>query len=71
MFQLFRSRRQTLRIFLGIIVAMIGFTMVITLIPGIYSTSISASGETVLAEVGGESITVRDAQFQLQDYIRS
>src|SRR5712692_2558874 len=72
MFQLFRSRKQAFRIILGVIVAPIIITMVVTLIPGIFgSGSTSTGGDTVLAKVGANSITLEDAQGDLDDRLRT
>ncbi len=72
MFHLFRSRKQTFRILLGVIVAPIIITMVVTLIPGIFgSSSSNTGGDTVLAKVGSDSLTVEEAQQELQDQIRT
>ncbi|HYM13102.1 MAG TPA: peptidyl-prolyl cis-trans isomerase [Bryobacterales bacterium] len=72
MFHLFRSRRQAYRIMLGVILTPIIITMVITLIPGIFGTGgTTTRDDTVLAQVGGEDITAQEAQFQLQDYVRT
>lgn len=71
MFQLFRSRRQGLRIVLGLIVASMAISMVVTLIPGIFGSSSSPGSDAVLAEVGGDAITLRDAQLQLEKASRA
>lgn len=70
MFHLFRSRKQTFRIVLAIIVAPVIITMVVTLIPGIGGASSGSGADAVVAEVDGEEITVRDAQYQIQDFIK-
>ena len=70
MFQLFRSRTQTVRIFLTVLLGLIALTMVITLIPGTYGDSTSVSGSNlVLAEVGGDEVTVTEANAHFNDYI--
>jgi len=68
MFHLFRSRKQAFRIMLGVIVAPVILTMVITLIPGIGATS-GGDSDTVLAEVNGDPITLRQTQTEFQDYV--
>ena len=71
MFQLFRSRKQAFRIMLGVIVAPVIITMVVTLIPGVGSSSFSEGGDTVLAEIGDETITLKEAQYQFSDFVRT
>jgi len=71
MFHLFRSRKQAFRIVLAVVVAPIIITMVVTLIPGIGGSSYQGDPDLVLAEVGGDEVTTREAQYQLQDYVRS
>ncbi len=70
MFHLFRSRKQAMRIMLGAILGMVALSMVVTLIPGVGSGTGTAQ-DLVLAEVGGEEVTIQDAQAQLQDYVRT
>jgi peptidyl-prolyl cis-trans isomerase D len=69
MFQLFRSRKRAFRIMIGVIVAPVVITMVVTLIPGIGATG-SSSDDTVLAEVGGDAVTLRETQYEFRDYVQ-
>ncbi len=69
MFHLFRSRKRAFRIMLAVVVAPVIITMVITLIPGLGSTRPSAD-DTVLAEVGSETVTLRETQAEFRDYIQ-
>ena len=69
MFHVFRSRKQVMRIMLGVIVAPIIITMVVTLIPGITSTTTSGDMETVMAQVGNDTVTFRDTQQEYQGYV--
>ena len=69
MFQMFRSRKRTFRIMLGVIVAPIVLSMVVTLIPGIGSTQ-SSTDDTVLAEVGDETVTLRETQVEFREYVQ-
>jgi peptidyl-prolyl cis-trans isomerase D len=70
MFQLFRSRKQTYRIVLAVIVAPIIITMVVTLIPGIFGGTAAIGTDTVLAEVGRDSVTINEASLEFQDYLQ-
>ena len=65
MFNLFRSQKQMVRIFLGGILTMVAFSMVITLIPGLLSTP-AAPGQLVLAEVNGHEITSTELGLRLR-----
>ncbi|MDZ7638653.1 MAG: peptidylprolyl isomerase [Bryobacterales bacterium] len=65
MFDLFRSRAKTVRIFLGAILMLVAAAMVITLIPGFGGADFGANAQT-LGEVAGEPITV----MQLRDVVQ-
>ena len=65
MFNLFRSQKQMVRIFLGAILLAVAFSMVITLIPGLLSTP-PAPGQTVLAEVSGYDISAEELGLRLR-----
>src|SRR5260370_40937373 len=69
MFDLFRSRDKAVRYLLGGFVGLVALSMVITLIPGYGSAS--RSPDEVVATVGGEKITVRQVQMQLQNMMRN
>ena len=58
MFNLFRSQKQAVRLFLGAILITVAFSMVITLIPGLMSNTPVAQ-TPVLGEIDGYQITVR------------
>jgi peptidyl-prolyl cis-trans isomerase D len=61
MFNLFRSREKTVRYLLGAMLVVISLSMLVYLIPGSGSGS-SATGQNVVATVGGDKITVTDVQ---------
>jgi peptidyl-prolyl cis-trans isomerase D len=69
MFDLFRSRDKAVRYLLGALLGLVAFSMVITLIPGYGSQQ--AGSEQVLAEVGKETITVRQLQTTMQSVLRN
>jgi peptidyl-prolyl cis-trans isomerase D len=69
MFDLFRSRDKAVRYLLGGLLGLVALSMVITLIPGYGSAS--RSPDEVVAQVGGEKITVRQVQLQLQNMMRN
>ncbi len=60
MFNLFRSRQKAVRYLLGGILMIVALTMVVTLIPGIGSTTASNGNDTVIAEIGGNKLTAQE-----------
>ncbi len=70
MFNLFRSQKQAVKIFLGGLLMIVAVSMVITLIPGTLNTDVNPN-DTVLAEVGGLEVTIQDVQARLRDYSQS
>jgi len=69
MFDLFRSRDKAVRYLLGALLGLVALSMVITLIPG-YGAS-SAPREQLVAEIGGEPLTVREVQQTIQAVTRN
>ena len=67
MFNLFRSQKQAVKIFLGGLLMIVAVSMVITLIPGDWNTGANPN-DTVLAEVGDLEVTIQDVQAGLRDY---
>ena len=67
MFNLFRSQKQAVKLFLGAILMVVAVSMVVTLIPGGLDTGVDPTN-TVLAEVGGLQVTIQDVQAGLLDY---
>ena len=68
MFDLFRSQKQVVRWFLGGILLVVALSMVITLVPGLFSGGSANQNDPVLAEVDGRPITIQDVQRRLRDY---
>jgi peptidyl-prolyl cis-trans isomerase D len=60
MFNLFRSRQKAVRYLLGGILMIVAGTMVVTLIPGIGSSTASNANDTVIAEIGGNKLTAQE-----------
>ncbi len=69
MFDLFRSRDKAVRYLLGGLLGLVALSMVITLIPGFGSAT--RPTEQVVADIGKESITVREVQTTLQGMMRN
>ena len=68
MFDLFRSRDKAVRILLGALLVVVGFSMLTYLVPS-YNTGASAN-DVVVAEVGSESITLPEIQRLIQNTMR-
>src|SRR5450631_1061451 len=62
MFNLFRSNAKVTRYMLGGLLLIVAASMITYLIPSTGLTSNTTSTDGILAEVGGESITVDDAK---------
>ena len=70
MFDLFRSRKQAVRIFLGAILLVVAASLVITLIPGLMSNPTTIE-QGVFAEVGDHAVTFRDVQYLMRGHLRN
>jgi peptidyl-prolyl cis-trans isomerase D len=68
MFDLFRSREKSVRILLGALLVLVALSMLTYLIPS-YNTGGNTS-DTVVAEVGGEPISLTEVQRLVQNTIR-
>src|SRR6476619_1797141 len=68
MFDLFRSRDKAVRILLGALLVLVGFSMLTYLIPS-YNSGASAN-DVVIAEVGKEAITLPEIQRLIQNTMR-
>src|SRR5919109_1500168 len=69
MFDLFRSREKSVRILLGALLVLVAFSMLTYLVPS-YNTG-GSSTDTVIAEIGGEVITMQEVQHLVQATVRS
>src|SRR5215470_16950743 len=68
MFDLFRSRDKAVRIGLGVLLGLVALSMLTYLIPS-YNTGYDTS-DAVLAEVGGQPITLPEVQRMIQNSVR-
>lgn len=69
MFDLFRSRDKAKRYVLGSLLGLVAVSMVITLVPGFGTPS--TGSEQVLAEIGGQPLTMREVQTTMQSVMRN
>ena len=69
MFDLFRSREKSVRILLGVLLGLVALSMVTYLIPGGYGST--NGSPTVVAEIGGEPVTVNEVRFNLAAIMRN
>jgi peptidyl-prolyl cis-trans isomerase D len=70
MFDLFRSREKSTRILLGTLLGLVALSMVVTLIPGFGSGGASNMSDQVIAEIGDDTVTMREVSMSLQDTLR-
>ena len=70
MFNLFRSQKQAVKIFLSGILMIVAASLVITLIPGSLDMGVNPN-DAVLAEVGDFEVTIQDVQSGLRDYAQA
>ena len=68
MFDLFRSRDKAVRILLGGLLVLVAFSMLTYLVPN-YNTG-STGSDTVVAEVGKDTITLAETQRLIQATVR-
>jgi peptidyl-prolyl cis-trans isomerase D len=68
MFDLFRSQKQAVRLMLGAILLLVAVSMVITLVPGLFSGTSVNLDDPILVEVDGVAVTIQDVQSRLRDY---
>src|SRR3569832_600217 len=68
MFDLFRSREKSVRILLGALLVLVGLSMLTYLLPSYNSGG--SSTDVVVAEVGGEAITLPQIQRIVQTQLR-
>ncbi len=71
MFNLFRSQKKTVKYFLTFLLGMVAISMVITFIPGLFSTPTTQLAEPVLVEVGDGAVTIFDVQAVMNEYARA
>src|SRR3954468_8263919 len=69
MFDLFRSRDKAVRILLGALLVVVGFSMLTYLVPS-YNNGGASANDVVIAEVGKESITLPEIQRLIQNTMR-
>jgi peptidyl-prolyl cis-trans isomerase D len=70
MFDLFRSREKSVRILLGALLVLVALSMLTYLVPS-YDTGAANTSDTVIATVGGDTITMLDMQKLIQDTLKA
>lgn len=68
MFDLFRSRDKAVRYLIGALLGLVALSLVITLIPGYGAPS--GPPEQIVAQIGDESLSVREVQATVQNALR-
>jgi len=71
MFNLFRSRAKAVRYLLGGLLTLVALSMVTYLIPGYGSSTRSSNEDSVLADIGGDKLTVQEVQQVIDRITRS
>ena len=72
MLDLFRSQKKTVKWVLSLVLGLVALSMVITLIPNLFSSQPSMNlDDPVLVEVGDETVTRFDVANAMRDYVRS
>lgn len=70
MLKLFQNQGKTLRWIMGALLFLIAGSMVITLVPSVFSTQQSGADGQVLVEVGSRAVTVADLDARMRSYLR-
>jgi peptidyl-prolyl cis-trans isomerase D len=70
MFDLFRSREKSVRILLGALLLIVALSMLTYLIPN-YNSGAGGASDSVIAEIGGDKITLQEVQRLVQNTVRS
>src|SRR4051812_34476654 len=70
MFDLFRSRDKAVRILLGALLVLVGFSMLTYLIPNYNPSGASAPNDQVVASIGKDNITLLEVQRLIQNTMR-
>ena len=69
MFDLFRSRDKAVRILLGALLVLVGFSMLTYLVPN-YNTGGAGPNDQIIAQVGKDQITLLEVQRLIQNTMR-
>src|SRR5262249_42706381 len=70
MFDLFRSRQKSMKYVLGGLLSLVAISMVVTLIPGFGSSTSASATDQVIAEIGKDTVSMREVQMGLQDTLK-
>ena len=71
MFDLFRSQQKAVRYVLGFVLVIVAASMVTYLIPSSGLTTTSDGTDNIVAEVGGEQITIQEAQTAIDRLVNA
>jgi|GEM_PF-2188770 len=71
MFDLFRSQRKVVKYVLGTLLTLVALSMVVTMIPNVFSSQPVDMNDPVLVEVGDESVTATEVFQGLREYAQA
>lgn len=71
MFDLFRSQRKVVKYVLGTLLTLVALSMVVTMIPNVFSSQPADLNDPVLVEVGDEAVTATEVYQALREYVQA
>jgi parvulin-like peptidyl-prolyl isomerase len=70
MFDLFRSSQKGKKILLSVVLGVVALSMLLYLIPGAGAPTSSGANDQIVAEIGGEAITVRQVEQGIRNVLQ-
>ena len=71
MFDLFRSQRKVVKYVLGTLLTLVALSMVVTMIPNVFSSQPADINDPVLVEVGDEAVTATEVYQAMREYVQA